>query len=266
MTRSLARARAALRRHAAAAALAVSCVALLASLTGAADAARHAVQSAVSKPRPNAILKLGRNAKFPASAIPTVTRAKRADRVGSLKPADITDSCDAITVDMGTWCLMTNPWPVPPQDQGKNNWFYASQACADDGGRLPTAAELIGGAARVKLASTIDDDQLTASTDLDATDGLKDRREMSATLVTTQAGSSAAGSLGVTEGSKGDPKTGEPDPATLPAVPAPETLQYVTVYDNHDKGGFAGSKPISQPENFRCAYAKRQGPPRGGEG
>ena len=118
----------------------------------------------------------------------------------------------------------------------------------------------------MKLASTIDDDQLTASIDLDPTDGLRDRREMSATLVTTQAGSSAAGAIGVSEGSKGDPKTGEPDPATLPAVPAPETLQYVTVYDNRDKGGFAGSRPVSQPENFRCAYDKRQGPPRGGEG
>ena len=266
MTRPFTRALAALRRHAAVAALLVSCVALVGSLTGAADATRRALVSVVSKPKPGAVLKLQANAKFPSSAIPTVARARRADRLGSLKPADVTDSCDAITVDMGTWCLMTNPWPVPPEDQGKNNWFYASQACAGDGGYLPTAAQLIGAAGRVKLASTIDDDQLTASTDLDPTDGLKDRREMSATLVTTQAGASAAGSIGVTEGSKGDPKTGEPDPATLPAVPAPETLQYVTVYDNRDKGGFAGSRPVSQPENFRCAYDKRQGAPRGGEG
>ncbi len=40
----------------------------------------------------------------------------------------------------------------------------------------------------------------------------------------------------------------------------------MTVYDNKDKGGFSGSKPVSQPEDFRCAYNKRQGPPRGGEG
>jgi hypothetical protein len=255
----------AIRRHAAVAALAVSCLALTASLTGVADATRDALRSAVTKPRPNAVLKLGSNAKFPASAIPKVAAARRADRLGSLRAADLTDSCDAITVDLGSWCLMTNPWPVPPEDQGKNSYFYAAQKCAEDGGYLPTAAQLIGAAARVKLASTIDDDQLTASTDLDPTDGLRDRREMSATLVTTQAGASAAGSLGVTEGSKGDPKTGEPDPATFPAVPAPETLQYVTVYDNRDKGGFAGSRPVSQPENFRCAYDKRQGPPRGEE-
>lgn len=78
------------------------------------------------------------------------------------------------------------------------------------GGYLPTAAQPIGAAARVKLSSTIDDSQLTAAIDLDATDGLKDRREMSATLVTTQAGSSAAGSQGVSDGSKGDPSRGSP--------------------------------------------------------
>ena len=33
----------------------------------------------------------------------------------------------------------------------------------------------------------------------------------------------------------------------------------MTVYDNHDKGGFAGSKPVSQPETFRCAFDKLEG-------
>jgi hypothetical protein len=111
----------------------------------------------------------------------------------------------------------------------------------------------------VKLASTIDDSQLTAVIDIDPSDGTKDRREMSATLVTTAGGASAAGSEGVTDGSRGDPKQGEPDPVPLPANPFPETLQYVTVYDNHDKGGFAGSKPVSQSETFRCAYDKLEG-------
>lgn len=249
------------QRHAGTAALAIALVALVASLTGAADAARKAL-SPSAKPRPYGLLTLGKNKKFPASAIPTVAQAKR---LGSLKQADVEMNCDAITVDLGTWCLMTNPYPVPPDDQGKNNYVYATQKCIEEGGYLPTAAQLVGAAARVKLASTIDDDQLTASIDLDATDGLRDRREMSATLVTTQAGSSAAGSIGISDGSKGDPRTGEPDPPTLPAVPLPETLQYVTVYDNRDKGGFAGSRPVSQAENFRCAFNKNQGPPRGGE-
>ena len=70
----------------------------------------------------------------------------------------------------------------------------------------------------------------------------------------------------MSEGAKGDPKTGEPDPAPQPPSPAPESLQYVTVYDNGDKGGFAGSKPVSQPENFRCAFDKAQGEPAPEEG
>ncbi len=111
----------------------------------------------------------------------------------------------------------------------------------------------------MKLASTIDDVPVSSSPDVDASDGLKDRREMSATLVTTQAGSSASGSQGVSEGSRGDPKAGEPDPVPLPANPSPQSLQYVTVYDNHDKGGFAGSKPVSSPETFRCGFNKAQG-------
>ena len=68
----------------------------------------------------------------------------------------------------------------------------------------------------------------------------------------------------MTTGSTGNPLTGEPDPVPRPRVPSPESLQYVTVFDNHDKGGFAGSKPVSQAENFRCAFNKFQGPPRGG--
>jgi hypothetical protein len=111
----------------------------------------------------------------------------------------------------------------------------------------------------VKLAGTIADARLTASIDVDPTDGLRDRREMSATLVTTAAGSRAAGSQGVSEGSRGDPRAGEPDPVPQPANPVPETLQYVTVYDNGDRGGFAGSKPVGQPELFRCAFNRAQG-------
>jgi hypothetical protein len=34
---------------------------------------------------------------------------------------------------------------------------------------------------------------------------------------------------------------------------------YVTVYDNKNRGGFAGSKPVGQAENFRCAFNKAQG-------
>ena len=251
-------------RRSGSAALIIASFALLLSVTGAADAARKALLNAVSTPAPGAVLKLNSKAQFPASVIPTVNRAKTADSLSGIKLANLQLNCDAITVDLQTYCMMTNPYPVPPEDVGKNNYFYASQACTDMGGWLPTAAQLIGAAPYVKLASTIDDSPLTASVDLDKTDGWKDRREMSATLVTTQSGSNAAGTLGVTTGSTGNPLTGEPDPVPRPRVPSPESLQYVTVFDNHDKGGFAGSKPVSQAENFRCAFNKFQGPPRGG--
>ena len=146
---------------------------------------------------------------------------------------------------------------------GRNDYFFATQKCAALGGYLPTAAQLIGAAKRVKLAGRVDDNEVTASTDIDPTDGLKDRREMSATLTTTASGGRAAGSMGVSEVSRGDPKAGEPDPIPLPADPAPETLQYITVYDNGNLGGFAGGKPVGQPENFRCAFNFAQG--RAGE-
>lgn len=245
-----------MKRHAA---LIIALLALVISFTGVADGARQAAIKFVSKPRPNAVLKLDKRGKFPSKAIPKVASARRADRVGTKTAADLTATCDPQTVDLGTWCLQASPYPLPNEDIGKNDYFYASKTCVEAGGFLPSADELLGAADRVKLASTIDDDVLTSSPDVDATDGMKDRREMSSTLITTQAGSSAAGSQGVTEGSRGDPKAGEPDPVPLPANPAPQSLQYVTVYDNHDKGGFAGAKPVSQPETFRCGFIKAQG-------
>jgi hypothetical protein len=241
-----------MRKHAA---LAIALLAVVLSLTGVADAALKVV----SKPKPNAVLKLDRKGKFPAKAIPKVASARNADTLGGRTVAELTDNCDPQSVDLGTWCLQSAPFPLPNEDIGKNDWFYATQACVDAGGFLPSAAQLIGAAARVKLASTIDDPPVSSSPDVDPSDGLKDRREMSSTLITTQAGSSAAGSEGVTEGSRGDPKAGEPDPVPLPANPAPQSLQYVTVYDNKDKGGFAGSKPVSSPETFRCGFNKLQG-------
>jgi hypothetical protein len=242
------------------AALAVAVAALVLSMTGVSDAVRkHVFPSASTKPRPYGVLRLNKHKQFPASAIPKVRAAKRADKVGGKRASELISKCAPDQVDFGTWCLMNAPYGVTNQEIGKNNYFFATQKCVDLGGYLPSAAQLVGAAGRVKLSSTIDDSQVSASIDLDPTDGLKDRREMSATLVTTAAGSIAAGSEGVTEGSRGDPKQGEPDPVPLPANPSPETLQYVTVYDNHDKGGFAGSKPVSQAENFRCAFSKAQG-------
>jgi hypothetical protein len=243
-------------------ALVVALIALVFSTTGLADAARNAVVAVIaghpvsSFPRPGAILTLGRNGKFPASAIPTVRNASRVDG----KTAEqLAGTCPPATVDLGTWCMDTAPYPLTNAQVGKNNYIWASKACEAEGGWLPTAAQLIGAADRVKLESTIHDSQLTATVPLDPSRGLLDQREMSATLVTTEAGSAAAGFEGVSEGSTGNPRQGQANPAPLPANPLPESLQYVTVYSNGQKGGFAGSEPVSAPENFRCAFNKVAG-------
>jgi hypothetical protein len=240
----------------------VALVALVFSTTGLADAARRAVVSAVdghpisATPHAGGLLLLGKNRKFPASAIPTV---KNASRVGGKTAEELAGTCPPASVDLGTWCLDTAPYPLTNAELGKNNYVWASKACEAEGGWLPTAAQLIGAADRVKLESTIHDSQLTATINLDPSRGLKDEREMSATLVTTEAGSAAAGFEGVTEGATGNPRQGQANPLPLPANPLPESLQYVTVYDNGQKGGFAGSEPVANPENFRCAFNKAPG-------
>ncbi len=241
--------------------LVISLLALILSASGLADAARKAVVHAIdghtisTKPVPNGLLVLGKNKKFPVSAIPTV---KNSSEVGGMT-VDALSSCPPVAVSLGTWCLETSPYPLTNKEVGQNNYFFATQKCVSKGGFLPSAAQLIGAANRVRLESTIHDNPVSSTVDQDPTTGLKDKREMSATLVTTAAGSNSAGFEGVSEGSTGDPRTGELNPVPLPAVPEPATLQYVTVYSNGTKGGFAGSEPVSQPENFRCGYYKVPG-------
>src|SRR5262245_29557609 len=58
-------------------------------------------------------------------------------------------------IDLGTWCLESSPHPIPPKDQGRNDYLYAAKACVRDGGWLPSAAQLLGAAPRAKLQSTI---------------------------------------------------------------------------------------------------------------
>jgi len=250
------------RLHRPSPALVVALVALVFSTTGLADAARHAVVSAIgghpvsSKPHAGAILVLGKNGKFPAAAIPTV---KNASKVGGKTATELAGTCPPATVDIGTWCIDSAPYPLTKADLGKNNYIWAAKACEAEGGWLPSAAELLGAAERIKLESVIGDSPLTATIDLDPSRGLKDEREMSSSLVTTEAGSAAAGAEGVSEGATGDPRQGQADPVPLKENPVPESLQYVTVYDNHNKGGFAGSEPVNQAENFRCAFALTPG-------
>jgi hypothetical protein len=246
-----------MRRRLPSPALIVALVALVFSTTGLADAARHAVISAFAghpistKPYAGGVLLLGKNRKFPVSAIPTVRDASRVD---GKTAEELAGTCPPATVDLGTWCLDTAPYPLTNAEAGKNNFIWASKACEAQGGWLPSASELVGAAERVKLESTIHDNPDTASVDLDPSRGLKDEREMSSSLVTTEAGSAAAGSEGVSEGATGDPRQGQGNPIPLAANPQPASLQYVTVYDNGNAGGFAGSEPVSEPQSFRCAF------------
>jgi hypothetical protein len=213
-------------------------------LSGAGEVlAKRALPGPSLKPRKFGILRLNAKKKFPVGVL----------------PAKVFDHCSPETVKIGTVCMMTSPYPLERDEIGKSDFFFATRKCASLGGYLPTAAQLIGAASRVKLSGRVDENEVTASTDVDPTDGLKDKREMSASLTTIASGGRAAGSQGVSEVSRGDPKAGEPDPAPLPADPSPETLHYITVYDNGDHGGFAGGKPIGQPESFRCAFNFAQG-------
>jgi hypothetical protein len=160
-------------------------------------------------------------------------------------------------INFGTWCLESSPHSIPAGDVGKNDYFYAAQTCAREGGWLPSAAQLIGAAPKAPLQSTVDDNPGTSGAEEfpEPNRGILDKREMTGDLFTTTAGAEAAGSEGVTAGSRGNTSTGEPDPVPTPANPNPETLDYVTVYDNHNQGGFAGGEPVGKPESFRCAYA-----------
>jgi hypothetical protein len=243
-------------------AMTVALIALVFSTTGLADAARHAVIAVIAghqistEPHAGGILLLNKSKKFPASVIPTVKDAHEVD----VKTAEqIEATCPPATVDLGTWCLDTAPFPLTKEDLGKNNFIWASKACVKEGGWLPSASQLLGAAERVKLEGTIHDSPLTATIDLDPSRGLKDEREMSSTLVTTEAGSAAAGFEGVSEGATGNPRQGQANPIPLPANPLPESLQYVTIYSNGQQGGFAGSEPVEDPENFRCAFNKKPG-------
>lgn len=243
-------------------AMIVALIALVFSTTGWASAARNAVVAAIdghpisTTPHAGGLLLLGKNRKFPPSAIPTVADASR---VGGKDAEELAGTCPPDTVDLGTWCLDTAPYPLTKADAGKNDYIWASKACEAEGGWLPSASELLGAADRVKLESTINDNPDTATIDQDPTRGLKDEREMSSTLVTTEAGSAAAGFEGVSEGATGDPRQGQANPIVLPANPLPGSLQYVDVYDNKQQGGFAGSQPVYEAQNFRCAFDKSPG-------
>jgi hypothetical protein len=192
-----------------------------------------------------------------APANPEPLAAKGSKAAGKAVAATKVQCPVSNAVTFGSWCLESSPHAIPAAAAGQNNYFYAAQTCVKEGGWLPSAAQLIGAAPQVALQSTIDDNPATSGAEEfpEARRGILDKREMSGDLFTTTAGAEAAGSEGVTVGARGNSTIGEPDPTPAPANPSPETLDYITVYDNHNMGGFAGGEPVSKPETFRCAYA-----------
>ncbi len=180
-----------------ASALLVSLVALVFSMGGLAPAKGGGAGGGV--------VHLDKHGKIPARYLPPVKFAKKSKRLGNATKKDLSVNCpipDA--VDLGTWCMQSGFYPVPPKDTGKNDYIYAAQKCVKEGGWLPSAAQLIGAAPKVKLASKIDDSVLTSAAEefKDPKNGIKDQREMSGDLTTTTAGGRAAGSEGVSVGSK----------------------------------------------------------------
>ncbi|MBS1892639.1 MAG: hypothetical protein JST59_15190 [Actinobacteria bacterium] len=238
-----------------AAALLVAVVALVFSMSG-----LSAGQGA------GKVVTLDKKGKIPARYIPTVPTAENAQKLAGAPKGKFTAACPVSgAIDLGSWCLEGSTFKVPPSEAGQNDYVYAAQKCVQEGGWLPSAAQLIGAAPEAALKSTLNDDPGTsgASEFPEAAQGIKDEREMTSDLFTTAPGLRAAGSEGVSAGSKGVGNIGEPNPVPVPAEPLPETLAYVTVFDNHNMGGFAGGAPVGKPENFRCAYAKGyQGKPR----
>jgi hypothetical protein len=240
-----------------AAALLVAVVALIFSMSGLSagkERGKHPGKKSVA-----GVVRLNKKGKIPAKLIPTVAMSKNSQKLAGSSKGKLTAACPVSdAIDLGSWCLEGSTYKVPQSEVGQNDYLYAAQKCVKEGGWLPTAAQLIGAAPEAALKSTINDDPGTsgASEFPEASAGIKDEREMTGDLFTTAPGLRAAGSEGVSAGSKGTGNVGEPNPVPMPAEPLPETLAYVTVYDNHNIGGFAGGEPVGKAENFRCAYAK----------
>jgi hypothetical protein len=257
------------------AALGVSILALIFSMTGLAPAGGDPSGKKPTPPAGTASKEAGVKKQAATKRKREATKRKReakARQVAKKKTAALEKQISSLelqcpitgAIDMGSYCLEGTTYKVPTSETGQNDFLWATRKCTEEGGWLPSAAELLGAANKVSLKSTIDDSSATSanSENPEARAGIKDEREMTSDLFTTAAGATAAGSEGVTAGAKGVGAIGEPDPVPMPANPLPNTLDYVTVYDNHDTGGFAGGVPVGKPEPFRCAYAKAQGKPR----
>ena len=87
-----------------------------------------------SKPYPNGLLTLGKNKKFAAAAIPTVKNSQKLS--GKNLPPTSNRAARRATVNLGTWCLDTSPYPLTNAQAGQNNYFFATPGVRE-AGRLP---------------------------------------------------------------------------------------------------------------------------------
>lgn len=72
------------------------------------------------------VVHLNKKGKIPAKFLPPLT-AKNAKKLGGKTASQLTVNCPIPNaIDLGTWCLESGTYPVPPKDAGKNDYLYAT--------------------------------------------------------------------------------------------------------------------------------------------
>jgi hypothetical protein len=180
-----------------AAALLVAVIALVFSMSGMSlggqgkgkpNATHPAETAPTTKAMTAKFVTLNKKGKIPAKYIPTVALAKNSQMLSGATKGKLTPACPVSGgIDLGSWCLEGSTFKLPQSELGQNNYVWAAQKCVDEGGWLPSAAQLIGAAPEVALKSVIGDDPGTsgASEFPEAAAGIKDEREMTGDLFTT---------------------------------------------------------------------------------
>ena len=247
---------------AALAAMVVALIALVFSTTGLADAARHAVVAAIaghpisSKPHAGGLLTLGQQREIPLrgdphrglAETPSASTAKRPSR--SSPPARPTRSTSA----PGAW--NRRPSRSPTRTLGKNNFIWASKKCEEEGGWLPSAAR----AARRRRAreARVDDPRLAADRhDQPRPEPRPQRRTRDELRRWSQPKRAPRrpASRGSAKAPRATPVRASPTRSRCPPTRCRNRCSTWTSTANGTKGGFAGSQPVNEPQNFRCAYA-----------
>ena len=121
-----------MRLHRPSPALVVALVALVFSTTGLADAARHAIASAVGghpvSTKPHAGGDPACSARTASSRRPRSRKSTKPPASGARRSAELEGTCPPDTVDIGTYCMESAPYPLTKEDLGKNNFIFASKS------------------------------------------------------------------------------------------------------------------------------------------